>query len=172
MTNSTVTNRHLDAYKAHFGIPSDNKLADHWHISRQRIGQYRRGDTALSEERCMEIAAALHIPAETILLEIQAERARKQGKPGIAEILEDVLKRLKHGVTALLVLAVCGTAFMPNDAYADLCQREYVSSPSHNPNVVIIGIMLNIRDCLLWVFWTVATIFGVMSSCHLINDSR
>ena len=106
-----TTNRYLDAVKARLGVTSDNQLAEHWHVTRQRIYQYRRGDTALSDERCLDVARILGIDAGRVMLEIQAERARKGGRQAVAETIEEVLRKLGGIAAALLLfLGLCHSA--------------------------------------------------------------
>lgn len=100
----TVTTRYLDAVQVRLGLPSDYALAKHWGITHQRISEYRRGVKALGEDRCFQVAEILGIPPETVLLEIQAERARKAGKTSVSEVLESVLRRLQT-ITATLAAA-------------------------------------------------------------------
>lgn len=114
----TATDRYLDAVKDRLNITSDYALAKAWGVSHQRIGNYRRGDTALGEDRCLQVAEILGLPPEDVLFEIQAERARNLGNTRIAEIFERVLRQLHAGVAALLFLAVSGLAFAPTESHA------------------------------------------------------
>lgn len=143
---NTATDRYLDAVKSRLNIPSDYKLAQHWHVTQQRISEYRRGVTSFSDERCIEIARILDLPAEQVLFEIQAERARKAGKSAISDILEDVLRRLKTAPAVLAYLAIfTGTAMPPSSAEAaDFdCAPVQLPAHRHNANCAIIDIMSN-----------------------------
>lgn len=118
-----ATGRYLDAIKSRLNIPSDYALAAHWNVTRQSISDYRRGVKTLGDDRCMEVARILDLPPEQVLLEIQADRARKQGHHSIADILERVLKRLAHApaILAGLCLSLC-LLTMPKDS--DAMTRE------------------------------------------------
>jgi plasmid maintenance system antidote protein VapI len=147
-----ATNRYLDAVKSRLKLPSDYALAAHWQVTRQRISHYRRGESALSDDRCIEVARILGIPPEQVLFEIQADRARKQGHTGIAEIFERVLKRLAHApaILAALCLSLC-LLTMPKDSYANdgrmvpVCERLNCSSE-------YLALCQLLRRCFRWLF--------------------
>lgn len=150
----TSTDRYLDAVKIRLNIPSDNQLAKHWNVTRQRITEYRRGVTSFSDERCIEVARILGIPAEQVLFEIQAERARKAGKTSISDLLEDVLRRLKSTpATLLAVLFSTGLLFASNDP-ASMNSYPVEIPYIHIHDFAIIGIMSN---CLVWIIRHLAT---------------
>lgn len=110
--NATI--RLLDAVRAKLNITSDNQLALRWKISRQRIAEYRRGETAFSDERCIEVAEILGIDPGAVILEIHAERARKSARYAAADAFDALLRKLGTGVTALLCLFLAAPA--PADA--------------------------------------------------------
>ncbi len=114
----TLTDRYLDAVKSRLSITSDYALAKKWAVTPQRIRNYRRGETALSDERCLQVAEILGLPPEQVLFEIQAERARKLGNSRVSEIFESVLRRLS-GMAASIAFGLCLSAgFYASDSAA------------------------------------------------------
>ncbi len=109
-----ATDRLLDAAKQKLGITSDYALAKHWNLTTQRISLWRRGDSGLSDERGIEIASILGVDPAPILIELQAERARKSKHYAVADVLDGLLRKLGTGATALLVLFSAAPA--PADA--------------------------------------------------------
>lgn len=109
-----ATDRLLDAAKQKLGITSDYALAKYWNVTPQRIGNWRGGLTGLSNERGIEIAGILGTDPGPILLELEAERARKSGHLDAAAVFESLLRKLGSGLTALLVLFLAVPA--PADA--------------------------------------------------------
>lgn len=114
----TTTDRYLDAVKARLCITSDYALAKKWDVTPQRIGNYRRGESALSDERCIQVAEILGIPPENVLFEIQAERARKAGKDRVSEVLESVLRRLSATAAAITFGLCLSAGFYADDSAA------------------------------------------------------
>lgn len=90
----TASSRYLDRVKEKLALPSDRQLALHFRVTRQRISEYRRGATAFSDERCLEIAKILGIDPARLIVEIQAERARRATKGTLADVLENLLARI------------------------------------------------------------------------------
>jgi plasmid maintenance system antidote protein VapI len=114
----TTTDRYLDAVKSRLSITSDYALAKKWDVTPQRIGNYRRGESALSDERCIQVAEILGIPPENVLLEVQAERARKAGKDKVSEVLESVLRRLSATAAAMTFGLCLSAGFYADDSAA------------------------------------------------------
>ena len=131
---TTATNRYLDAVKIKLGIPSDGQLAAHWNITKQRISHYRSGESALGDDRCFEVAEILGIPPEKVLLEIQAERARKAGNAKVSEVLENVLRRLAASPAVYVFCAMAiGVILTPETAVAQTQQTAAIcKSDTHN----------------------------------------
>lgn len=118
-----ATNRLLDAVRLKLGLTSDNQLATHWNLTRQRISEYRRGDTSFSEERILQVAEILNLDPGPLMIEIQAERARKSGRSSVADALDALLRKLGTGIAALVALfalapAPADAAFMPDESSA------------------------------------------------------
>lgn len=119
----TATDRLLDAAKEKLGITSDYALAKHWNLTTQRISLWRRGDSGISNERGIEIAGILGVDPGPILLELEAERARKSGHLGAAAVFESLLRKLGTGIAAVFVLFLSApspadAAPMPSDISA------------------------------------------------------
>lgn len=128
-----TTNRLLDAVKDRMGIESDNALATIWKVTRQRIYQYRRGDTAMENDKAIHCAEFLELDVPTVLLGIEHERALKQKKEKVAEVLDFALARLAKTagkkIAAWLIVALALTgAPLPHQAQAagpaDLARAE------------------------------------------------
>lgn len=115
----TATNRYLDAVRVRLGFSSDNQLAAHWGISRQRISEYRRGATAFSDERCLDVAHLLNLPAAHVVADIHADRARRAGKSGVALVFEQIADAMKTAAAITLAALLIAPFAAPSDAAAN-----------------------------------------------------
>ena len=119
----------LDAYKKAKNIPSDNQLAKHWNVTRQRIGAWRTGDHTFSDDKAIEVAAELGYDRISVLLSIQAERAARVKNTALFSTLADAVKRL-GGVAATVCFLM-------------------LALPSHEANAASNNMQLANSDCIL-----------------------
>lgn len=89
-----TTNSLLNDFKKHLCIPSDNALALRLGVTRQRISQYRRGDTCLSDDRVVMIAREIGLDENEVLLQIWAERAEKGHQDLTFSAVTAILRRM------------------------------------------------------------------------------
>lgn len=133
-----TTDRLLDAYKVKLGLPSDYALSKHWHMTPQRVANWRKGVSGIAEERALSICTTLEIDPAPVLIELQAERARKSKRYDVAAVFEGLLRKLAAGVPALCLCL--GLLSMPKDIEAKENQGLAVM-PSAFLYFAIIGIM-------------------------------
>lgn len=101
-----VTDRLLDQAKSRLGITSDYALAKHWKLTPQRISNWRQGESGLSEDRALEICELIGADPGPVLIELQAERARKSKHFAVADALDALLRKLGPTVATCLTLFV------------------------------------------------------------------
>lgn len=117
-----TTNSLLDACRAKLCVSSDYALAQKWGVTKQRIYNYRRGETAFSEERAIEVADLLGLDRAEVLLSIQAERAGKLHQTAVENTLIDALRRIS-AVSAVVFL--CFAFAAPAEEAAALARVSF-----------------------------------------------
>ena len=121
------TNQYLDACKKKLKVESDYALAKHLEISKSAFPKYRHKNGTLDDRIAMKVAETLGIPKGRVLADMQAERAKD-------EALVKIWKKLAEAATACIVVALMGTAVMPNDAYAKVDTHQIKNDPLRQEN--------------------------------------
>ncbi len=181
---TSATNRLLDEAKKALDITSDNQLAAHFGVTRQRIAHYRSGLTGLSDERCLELACILKVPPEDVLIEIQAERAAKAGKSEVSAVFASVLRRIKSDPQAALFslfavslwLCFAPLFFSQNDLFYGVGMVSFYLSDNANYakytalNSLILGMFLFRYQCRIAVAFCHS--FDYTLSLFLLHDKH
>lgn len=102
----TTTARLLDQAKEKLGIASDYRLAKCWNVTPQRIGNWRQGVNGLSDDKAVQICEMIGADPGPVLLQLQAERARKSKHPAVAAVFDSLLRKLGPTIAAGLALFV------------------------------------------------------------------
>ncbi len=101
-----TTADYLDALRARFNVPSDYGLqtATGWH--RQQISRYRTQKGTFDDDTAQRIAAWLELPLEKVLMDMNAQRAKR---PEVKKAWQRAAAALGTGVTALFLLVISYT---------------------------------------------------------------
>jgi hypothetical protein len=115
----------LDAVKKRHGLASDYQLAKFLRWPTQRISMFRTTARELGDDACVQIAAALELPAPYVLACIAEQRAKSSDVKGY---WREAAKLLKSGTAAaLLVGAMLAAQPAPS---AESLQLSALTSPS------------------------------------------
>lgn len=87
---------------------SDYAVAKRLGWSPQRIYRLLDGTHTLDENGCLDVAAAIGWPAETVLACIYLERAKKQNKDSLAAALERLCHRVAISVSPVFIGFIAG----------------------------------------------------------------
>jgi hypothetical protein len=117
----------LDAVKARHGLSTDYQLGKFLRWPQARVSMYRTGKRELDDAACVQIAAALDVPAPYVLACIAAQRAKSAA---IKKHWEAAAKLLKTGTAAAIVAATLAVSqFAPSPARA--AEVRLTQQPMH-----------------------------------------
>lgn len=146
----STADKYLDAMKVALNLPSDNQLAIFFGTTRHKICSYRRGDITMSDERCIHIAQVLGIDPATVILEVQAERARKSERYSVAEVLENLLRKLNNAPALLSATIISFVLLGASDPAQANISTSHDYSNCHDGNDAIICVMSTLkRRCII-----------------------
>lgn len=103
----------IDAIKRQYKLPSDYAAAKLMEIDPNVVCHYRAGRRAMDNFACIKTSELLREDLRRVIASVEAERARTEQR-------KDFWKRL----AACVFLTVSGAAMMPDQAYANVAERD------------------------------------------------
>ncbi|MGO4378019.1 helix-turn-helix domain-containing protein [Pseudoduganella sp. RAF53_2] len=123
---------YLDQVKDKLGLHQDKDLAEHFHVTKAAISQYKSGQRIMDNEMCLAVALILEVDPLRVIMAADIDRAERSGQSS----LWSVFSQRMAAAAASAVLAVGVTGFLtPGNAEA------HTYSPSSAPQVEPIYIM-------------------------------
>lgn len=93
------TIEYLNEAKAVLGVESDYALAKKLNLSKQAIGNYMQGKSAMSDEVACKVAAVIGKHAGIVMLDMHREREKN---PEVRAVWTSVMEKFSMGFKSLI----------------------------------------------------------------------